>query len=230
MNRRLQEYLDQVLIYADRNPQESGRIRAELGDHLLEKMAHLEADGMSQAEAVSRALGDHGKAETISYALRRRFRWVDVRRQGTARGFIAIGPRAIGVLAVGGVACGVCAYGGIAVGMWSFGGLALALLIAAGGVAAAPLGLAIGALAIGMTAFAGIAVGATTCSGLFAGHILPFPPDRFTRPIVQSAPPLVAGLFVLDFWLSCFAVLSTGILLVRRERKRIASAELALTE
>jgi len=126
MSRALKKYLDRVMIYANRNEKDAAQIRAELEDHLLKKIDDLEAGGLSREDAVFGAIEDHGHPRTVGYGLRKRFSWVDVRTHGTARGFIAIGPKAIGVFAFGGTAFGLFAFGGVALGLVAFGGLALA--------------------------------------------------------------------------------------------------------
>ena len=144
MSRALQKYLDRVMIYANRDEKDAAQIRAEQEDHLLKKIADLEADGLSREDAVFQAIEGHGHPRTVGYGLRKRFSWVDVRTHGTARGFIAIGPKAIGVFAFGGAAFGLFAFGGFALGLVAFGGLALAALLSFGGCYVAIIGFAYG--------------------------------------------------------------------------------------
>ena len=58
---------------------------------------------------------------------------------GVATGWLAMGGRAYGGIAFGGIAAGGVALGGIAAGLVAFGGLTLALLMAVGGLALAPI-------------------------------------------------------------------------------------------
>jgi predicted Ser/Thr protein kinase len=58
---------------------------------------------------------------------------------GVATGWLAFGARAYGGIAFGALAVGGLAFGGAAVGLVAFGGLALALLMAIGGLAQAPI-------------------------------------------------------------------------------------------
>lgn len=87
-------------------------------------------------------------------------------RKRVARGFFALGDKAVGVVAFGGqargifacggMAVGVVAIGGMAVGLVCWGGLALALVFALGGLSIGTLasgGAAIGWQALGGTAF-----------------------------------------------------------------------------
>ena len=41
MSRALQKYLDHVMIYANRRPDEAAKIRLELEDHLKQKITEL---------------------------------------------------------------------------------------------------------------------------------------------------------------------------------------------
>jgi hypothetical protein len=169
MSLALEKYLDRVMIYANRNETDAPKIRAELKDHLLNKIDELQGQGLKYEDAIFQAIEDHGNPRNVGYGLRPGFPWIDVRIKGTARGFIAIGPRAIGVIAIGGISCGILSYGGIAVGLLSLGGLSLALIFALGGFSIAPIGLAYGGLAVGLMAFGGLALGITAVGGLAVG-------------------------------------------------------------
>ncbi|UCG47705.1 MAG: hypothetical protein JSU94_19745 [Phycisphaerales bacterium] len=152
MSRILEKYLDHVMVYADRDERDSAEIRAELKDHLLKKTADLESEGLSHEDAVFEAIEDHGRPKTVGYGLRKR-RWIDVRTQGTARGFVAIGPRAVGTFAIGGLAVGVFSFGIAAIGVVSFSVVGIALLYCYGmTLAIAPAGLATGTAAVGLMA------------------------------------------------------------------------------
>lgn len=74
----LQKYLDGVMIHANRNEKDAARIRAELEDHLLKKIAALEAEGLSGEDAVLRAIEELGSSQTVGCGLRKRFRWISV--------------------------------------------------------------------------------------------------------------------------------------------------------
>jgi len=78
MSRALQKYLDGVMIYANRNEKDAAQIRAELEDHLQQKIADLEAGGLSCEDAVFRAIEKHGTAWAVGYGLRKRFAWIRV--------------------------------------------------------------------------------------------------------------------------------------------------------
>lgn len=82
-------------------------------------------------------------------------RW---RERAVARGWIAIGSRAVGVVAIGNVAVGLVAFGNVALGLvGALGPLAF------GGVAA-------GAIAVGAIALGGVAIGAIAVGGLAVGY------------------------------------------------------------
>jgi serine/threonine protein kinase len=82
-------------------------------------------------------------------------------RPATARGWLAIGGRAVGGIAIGGVALGVISFGGLSLGLLSFGGLAIGGLALGGG--------AIGAVALGGGALGIIAVGGGAFGWMTAG-------------------------------------------------------------
>jgi RNA polymerase sigma factor (sigma-70 family) len=84
-------------------------------------------------------------------------RSLQVREIAVARGWIAIGDRALGILfAFGNVAIGGIAFGGVSAGLISFGGLALGgLALGGASIGAVPLG----GIALGVLAFGGLAVG-----------------------------------------------------------------------
>lgn len=76
MSRSLQEYLDRVMTFANRNVKDAERIRAELQDHLLAKIADLRAKGLSDQEAVLEAIKAHGHSLKVGCGLRRRSWWI----------------------------------------------------------------------------------------------------------------------------------------------------------
>jgi len=82
-----------------------------------------------------------------------------------ARGWIAIGERAVGLIACGGAAYGGIAFGGLAVGVFSFGGLSLGIAGLGGAVLA---GWSYGGAAIGWISFGGLAIAGKLASGAFA--------------------------------------------------------------
>ena len=173
MSRALQKYLDHVMIYANRKQDDAAKIRLELEDHLRQKITELEAQGLPHEDAVARAIKAHGTVRTVGYGLRKGFALLDVRTEGTARGFVAIGPRAVGVIAFGHVAVGLFAFGTLSLGMLSFGTVALAGLVSVGGASLAPLGIAAGLAAVGR-----VACGAIAGGGVAVGLSVPWAIDR----------------------------------------------------
>jgi hypothetical protein len=173
MSRALKKYLDDVMAYANREQDDATGIRAELEDHLLQKVAELEAQHLPREDAIFQAIEDHGSARTVGYSLRKGFALLDVRTEGTARGFVAIGPKAVGVIAFGGMAVGLFAFGGLAIGAIAFGWLALAALISCGSISLAPMGAALGLAVLGRIAF-----GMVACGGLAVGLWVPWAVDR----------------------------------------------------
>jgi hypothetical protein len=172
MSRALQKYLNQVILYANRKEEESVKIRTELEDHLRQKIADLQASGLPREDAVFQAIEDHGTARTVGYRLRKGFALFDVRTEGTARGFVAIGPRAVGIIAFGNVAVGLFAFGNLALGALAFGALTIGVFLSIGGISLAPLGAAVGLAAVGQGAFGMIA-----CGGLAVGLQVPWAID-----------------------------------------------------
>ncbi len=159
MSRAIETYLDRVMAYANQTGQKATAIRKELCDHLLEKVDELEARGVPIEDAVFQAVEENGRADVVGHGLRPKFPWIDVRTKGTARGVIAIGPKAIGVFAFGGMAIGVFAIGGLAIGVFGMGGLVLAALFGFGSIAVVPLGFADAGIGIGLLSASGVAIG-----------------------------------------------------------------------
>lgn len=171
MKGTIDRYLDKVMaVAAIDDTEKEASIREELRDHLEMKVEALKSEGYDHAEALVKAVEDHGSPVIVGYRLRP-WRFVDIRVRGTARGVIAIGPKARGVLAIGGVAFGVFAFGGVAIGAFSFGGLALGALLAWGGCTIG--GVAYGGLAVGIIAFGGMGVGIIASGGTAAGIWVP---------------------------------------------------------
>ena len=83
-------------------------------------------------------------------------------KQRLAKGWIAIGDKAVGLFAAGNFAFGGIAIGGISCGLFSFGGLALGG-VAFGGLTIA--GLSLGGLAIGLAAIGGLGLGIWSYGG-----------------------------------------------------------------
>jgi hypothetical protein len=166
MSQAIEAYLDRVMAYAHlREESEAMRVRAELRDHLLEKADVLTKNGTLREDAVYQTVKAHGPAPIVGYALRPKFPWVDVRTAGTARGFIAIGPKAVGVFAFGGLSIGLFSFGGVSIGVVGIGGCVLSLLAGWGGVVVTLLGLALGGCAIGLIAVGGLSIGGWTAGG-----------------------------------------------------------------
>lgn len=235
MSRAITDYLDRVMVYANRSPAEAMSIRAELEDHILKKVSVFEAKGLPREDAIFQALKEYGHPRVVGYGLRPRFPLIDIRVQGVARGFIAIGPRAIGVFALGGLAMGVVAFGGLTAGIFSFGGLALGLLLAFGGFSLAPLGIACGGFAAGVFASGGVALGVCASGAMAMGVWVPraalamshFPADQ-TPAFLKSISSwmfqhrwFMQGVFFVAF----FPLLFVTIWLQTREIRRIQAAD-----
>jgi hypothetical protein len=237
MSRALQKYLDGVMVYANRKKEDAANIRAELEDHLLQKVAELEAQGLPREDAIFQAIEDHGTARTVGYGLRKGFALLDVRTEGTARGFVAIGPRAVGVIAFGGVAVGLFAFGGFAIGTIAFGWLAIAALISCGGISLAPMGAALGLAVLGR-----IAIGMVAGGGLAIGLWVPWAVDRVSLLAGDNGLQLlqhfrnyndgVGSVVITVVWLFTIFPFITGLMgaIESWEHKRIEKTDPKLAE
>ena len=242
MSQALEKYLDRVMIYANRNDNDAPQIRAELQDHLLKKISDLQADGLSYEDAIFEAIEQHGHPRTVGYGLRPRFPLVDVRTHGTARGFIAIGPKAVGVFAFGGAAFGVFAFGGFALGLVAMGGFALAALLSFGGFSVALIGFAYGGAALGLVAYGGFACGVIAVGGMAIGCWVPDAGQGLSYFNAENVPNYIRYLdailtdkhiikfVMIGFYSILFPALLIQGLLANRERKRIENADPRLAE
>lgn len=166
MSQAIEAYLDKVMAYAHLPREgEAKRVREELRDHLLEKADVLTKNGTPREDAVFQTLRAHGPASIVGYGLRPKFPLVDIRTVGTARGVVAIGPKAVGIFAFGGMAIGVFSFGGLSIGVVGMGGCVLALLGGWGGIGFVPLGIALAGCAIGLIAIGGFSLGGWTGGG-----------------------------------------------------------------
>ena len=197
MSQAIESYLDKVMGYANlRDADKATRVRAELRDHLLEKADVLTKQGTPREDAVFQTVEAHGPPSRVGYGLRPKFPLVDIRTVGTARGVVAIGPRAIGIFAFGGFAIGVFSLGGLSIGVVGMGGCVAALLLGWGGVALVPTGVAFAGLALGLVAIGGLPLGGWTAGGyppatLFDRHQhlpawIPFDPSNPYAWVISS--------------------------------------------
>lgn len=236
MSLALERYLDRVMAVANiKNPQQASDVRAELSDHLQEKVADLESQGIPREDAVFRAVEEHGHPVTVGYGLRPRWSLVDVRSKGTARGIIAIGPRAVGVFAFGGVAIGVFACGGLAIGVVTFGGMCLAAMFAFAGIGIGTL--AYGGFAVGLVANGGFAAGVVAFGGFSMGLLAQggmvlsyFTPDEAPKIMQSTLQFLMEArrLFVLlplIFTPLLLILITISNLATYRENKRLREAD-----
>ncbi|MEM6885467.1 MAG: permease prefix domain 1-containing protein [Verrucomicrobiota bacterium] len=149
-------YLERVFQFAELDPQEHREKWDELEDHLLSSIEAEKQAGLGDEEATLKAIRKMGHPQVIGSRLSRPWRWLDVRATGTARGFVAIGPKAVGVIAFGGYARGFIAIGGLSIGVISNGGLGIGLFSWSG-------------LSLALISYGGLALGGVTWGGLSAG-------------------------------------------------------------
>jgi hypothetical protein len=235
----LDRYLDRILVYANKSESESEAIRKELKDHLLQKVDDLAKCGLSREEATLEALRRHGAPKVVGYGLRGPFPWIDIRSHGTARGVIAIGPKAIGVFAFGGVAVGVVACGTFAVGIFSSGLFAVGLLLAwaflgVGGVANAFISVGVvasGAAVIGLVVDGGQAVGLWVPAYESNPHFATYFTAENVPWILRSLEPILRGCnsfdrYVFTAFLPAYLCVIPALgYLKYREGKRVTSSE-----
>ena len=233
MSEAIETYVNKVLTYADPLPKDRDAVEHEVRDHLYTKVERLVQDGVPLEDAVYRAVRDYGPARRAGYGRRRPDRLLDIRIEGTARGVVAIGPRAVGVVAMGGLTCGVVSFGAVSVGVIGFGALTLGLVAACGAVAASPL-LATGAAAVGLIAVGQSAVGAiafgNTAMGLVAeGQATQTPgtAPAWIKALRSWIPTggLLTGLVVTLHAAIGLATLVPCLLLQAREIKRLKRAD-----
>jgi hypothetical protein len=207
-----------------------------LEDHVYTKVEELEKEGVPREDAIFQAIDTQGRPDVVGYGLRK-FRWIDVRSKGTARGFIAVGPRAVGVFAFGGVTMGVFAFGGVSLGVFGMGGLVLSLLLGWGGCVVS-LFSAYGGVALGALAFGGLAVGIYVTGGTALGlYAKGASGTTWSLYSFDAAPDWIQSMFKTIMNGSFFATMSIILVVVwfvifgfmmymmNKERRRIYRAD-----
>jgi hypothetical protein len=203
MSKIIDLYLDRVLAVAELPKERAREVREELGDHLRSELEAQRAKGISEEEAAFAAIRKMGHPVQVGRRIARPFVWVDIRSRGTAKGVIAIGPRAIGVFAFGGIAAGVVAVGGLSFGLLSFGGVGFGLLVWAG---MALGGISCGGLAVGVIALGGLSIGliasggsvyALSNIGKYATGAVFYPPDQVPVWLKALEPLMKIPQFIL---------------------------------
>lgn len=171
MNHELIElYIGRVLRLAELPKDREAEVREEITSHLSEATEKLMKTGLNSKDATWKAIKQYGHPRVVGSRLRRPWQWVDIRSYGTARGFIAMGPRAIGVFAFGAVAIGVFPVGGLAIGVMGLGGLAIGLMAWGGFTIGA---VAYGGFNIGIVAAGGVAYALVGKAGLTYALLCP---------------------------------------------------------
>lgn len=234
MSQAIETYLERVMTCAKiEDPEQAASVRAEQRDHLEEKIERLVTDGVALEDAVFQAIDEHGDALNVGYGLRPAFPLIDIRARGTARGVIAIGPKAVGVFAFGGCAMGVFAFGGLTAGVFTIGGLTAALLLSWGGMAFVPLGVAyagvgiapvaIGGLAIGIVALGGQAIGMLAEGGVEWSHYTVDTAPEWMRSIIQTIIPTMENFAIINITMVgvMMALLLVSNVPILRETRRV---------
>lgn len=242
MSQAIEQYINRVIIYANPTEAEEPQIRSELEDHLCSKVEDLVGQGMVREDAIFQAIEAQGRPDEVGYGLRK-FRWVDVRHRGTARGFIAIGPRAVGIFAFGGAALGVFSFGGFSAGVFAIGGFSLGLLLAWGGFVVSLFGVGYGGAAIGLLALGGMALGVYAMGGSVVGiyakgaasstvSLFPFSDaPAWVQSLLtfhgRDSFYVILNIVLVVGWLISFAFM---MVLQQKERRRIRAADPRLVE
>ena len=199
MSQAISTYLDRVMACAKiEDSDQAAKIRAEQQDHLEEKIERLVADGTAREDAVFRAIDEHGDALVVGYGLRPAFPLIDIRARGTARGVVAIGPKAVGIFAFGGSACGVFAFGGVSAGVFTIGGLTAALLLSWGGFAVVPLGIAYAGVGAGLVAIGGVVVGLLAQGGVESSYYTMETAPEWLSALARTIAPTFEHFAILN--------------------------------
>lgn len=187
---RYKYYANEVISYMNISKSESKRIYKDIIELLEEKELdynHVDpVEIMGPAKELAKELAPTSKKRG-DYVSKARFMGlplihVCMRRNGLAKGIVAIGPLAIGVfsfgglslglVSVGGFGLGLLALGGISFGYYALGGIAIAYQMALGSIAISN-GMSLGAIALGRD----IAIGAITRAKVmyYSQEIRPIP-------------------------------------------------------
>lgn len=132
-----------------------------------------------------------------------------MRTHGTARGFIAIGPKAIGVFAFGGFALGLVAFGGFALGLVALDGFACGII-------------ATGATVIGLWV-----PEAAKAISYFSSETVPHYLQYFDAFLTSKRTGVVS---MLVFYCLFFPLLFTTVICQKKECRRIKKADPKLVE
>lgn len=225
-------YIERVLRLAELPEAKAAEVREEIAVHLTESQEQLMKTGLDEEKAAWQAIQAYGHPRVVGRRLQRPWQWIDIRNHGTARGFIAMGPRAVGVFAVGGVAMGVFAVGGVSIGLFGVGGLALGLLLAWGGVCVG--GVAYGGFTVGLVAAGGFAAGLVGRGGLTYALLCPALGKNamvHSYYTLANAPEFLKSMLPLleipyfinrNLWLFMLLMPSVIMYFVRRERSKDA--------
>ena len=181
MSNKYKQYANEVLSYMTVTGKERSKIRTDIIDMLAEKELDygdvIPEEVMGPAIEMAKELSGNDKlVASKDYISSIRIFGLPLvhiskRRNGVAKGIIAMGSIAIGVISIGGISVGVFSLGGLSVGLLALGGgaigysaiggVAIAYEIAIGGAAIAN-NLAIGGFALANE----IAIGGSTVGKL----------------------------------------------------------------
>lgn len=166
-NKQFLKYINRVLGYINCDGKTKKMIREDLYENLSMKAEETnETDPvrlMGEPRETAREFIENLElTESAGYEYRTALELfgvplvhINLKRSGTAKGFIAIGSLAIGLIAIGRYALGVISLGALSAGVvGAFGAIASSLLFSAGGLALS-CGVSVGAVALSYGVSAG---------------------------------------------------------------------------
>lgn len=171
MRREYRVYVNKVLSYISTDYKTKKKIKSDL----LETLMTREEEGMDVnpyevlgepievAKEFSENLGMSMRNGGFEYrsaidVLGVPLLHINLGRNSTAKGIVAIGSKSVGIISIGGISIGVVSLGGIGLGILAFGGITTGLFAAFGGIAVA-YEIAFGGIAVAKSlAIGGLAV------------------------------------------------------------------------
>lgn len=149
MNRDYKRYANKVVSQIQANSRTKKRIREDIMEMLEERALDSRDASPEELMGSYEEVVEDFKENLNDYTLTSNgyvssmslwglpLLYITTSQQITAKGIIAIGPRAVGIISIGGLSVGVISFGGLSLGVISLGGLALGLWAAIGGLALA---------------------------------------------------------------------------------------------
>ncbi|MBI9015458.1 MAG: hypothetical protein JEZ08_24705 [Clostridiales bacterium] len=150
MKREYKVYVNKVLSYISTDYKTKKKIKSDLLETLMtrdeEGMDVNPYDVLGDPLQVAKEFSENLGMSMINAGFEYRSKacifgiplmHINLGRNATAKGIVAIGSKSIGIVSIGGISLGVISLGGIGLGVLSFGGIAAGAFAAFGGVACA---------------------------------------------------------------------------------------------